>query len=167
VIGFVVFATSVARRKGLRELQKIADLGHVFRISGAAALTIGRLLLGDMNGLSIFDLVAAQFNEDIAIDGASCCSVTARYQNFPSKYTLSMRKTRADISETGALSPLHLALPAFLGAAHANPTEFLGMQPLLRHKAVPVSEALAFLAEFARTISRQSEGEQVHLKVVP
>lgn len=86
-------------------------------------------------------------------------------------------------SETGHLASLDLSLSAFFGAVQADPVEFLAMQPLLRHqqdggvlqpgqvlhvyppfctreaadgvslRAVPVSEALAFLADFSRQIA--------------
>jgi hypothetical protein len=100
-------------------------------------------------------------------------------------------------AETGTLLPLALTLPAFFEAIQANPIEFLGMQPLLRHeqesgalqpgqvlhvyppfctreaadgvslKAVPVAEAIAFLADFAHMIGGLSEGEQFRVRVVP
>jgi hypothetical protein len=49
-------------------------------ISGGSAHTIARLLLPDVGGLSILDLVGASFNpERPTIDGIACHSVTAQH----------------------------------------------------------------------------------------
>ena len=48
-------------------------------ISKGSAHTIARLLLPDVGGLSLLDLVAASFNPDRAIDGVACYSVTAQH----------------------------------------------------------------------------------------
>jgi hypothetical protein len=61
-------------------------------ISGGAAHTIGRLLLKGTEGLSISELVGAQFNEDTAIDGAVCYSIAAKYRDFSGKYELWIEK---------------------------------------------------------------------------
>jgi hypothetical protein len=100
-------------------------------------------------------------------------------------------------SETGDLIPMELTLSAFLEAVESNPIEFLGMQPLLRYqreggslqpgqvlsvyppfctaeaangvslRAVPVGQAISFLAEFARSISSIGDGEKFEVKIVP
>jgi len=62
------------------------------RISNGAAHTIGRLLLKDTDGLSISELVGAQFNEDTAIDGTACYSIAAKYPTFIGKYELWIEK---------------------------------------------------------------------------
>jgi hypothetical protein len=47
-------------------------------VSSGSAHTIGRLLLPQVQGQSILDLVDAQRGEDVAINGTSCYSITAR-----------------------------------------------------------------------------------------
>jgi hypothetical protein len=47
-------------------------------ISSGAAHTIGRLLLQEVQGLGLLDLVDARLGDDVLIDGKSCHSVTAR-----------------------------------------------------------------------------------------
>ncbi|WP_144007159.1 hypothetical protein [Pelomonas sp. KK5] len=99
-------------------------------------------------------------------------------------------------AETGVLSSLSLSLAEFFVAVEADPTGFLGMQPLLQHqrdggslqpgqvlhvyppfctheaaqgvslKAVPIDEAMSFLSNFARQVSGLASGEQVRVKVV-
>ncbi|MBK8257843.1 MAG: hypothetical protein IPK82_34895 [Polyangiaceae bacterium] len=99
-------------------------------------------------------------------------------------------------SETGRFESLGLSLPEFLGAVQAEPVEFLGMDPLLRYqaegaslmpgqvlhvyppfctkesakgvslKAVPVNEALTFLADFSRRVWALGAGETFRVKVV-
>jgi hypothetical protein len=100
-------------------------------------------------------------------------------------------------AETGQLSSRGLALSEFFASAQTNPIEFLGIQLLLRYqqgggvllpgqvlnvyppfctqeaaqgvslRAVPVGEALAFLADFSRQISSLADGESFRGKVVP
>jgi hypothetical protein len=48
-------------------------------ISSGSAHTIGRLLLPQVGGQSILDLMDAQRGEDVAINGTSCYSITARW----------------------------------------------------------------------------------------
>jgi hypothetical protein len=113
------------------------------------------------------------------------------------QYILRERVVHKLEAETGQLSSLGLALPEFFASVQTDPVEFLGMHPLLRHqqdggallpgqvlhvyppfctkeaangvslKAVPVGEALAFLADFSRQISSLAEGESFRVKVVP
>lgn len=113
------------------------------------------------------------------------------------QYVLRDRVVHKLEAETGTLTPLGLSLPEFLAAAEANPVEFLGMQPLQRYqqdggalqpgqvlhvyppfctreasngvslRAVPFSEALAFLSDFARQVSGLAPGQQLQVKVVP
>jgi hypothetical protein len=113
------------------------------------------------------------------------------------QYVLRNRVVHKLEAETGTLCSLNLSLPEFLAAAEANPVEFLGMQPLQRYqqegdalqpgqvlhvyppfctqeaangvslKAVPFSEAIAFLADFARQVSGLAPGQRVQVKVVP
>ena len=100
-------------------------------------------------------------------------------------------------SETGTLEALDLSLAAFFAQAEADPVEFLGMQPLQRHRqeggalqpgqvlhvyppfctreaangvslrAVPVGDALAFLADFARHVSGLSPDQPRQVEVEP
>lgn len=113
------------------------------------------------------------------------------------QYVLRERVVHKLEAETGHLASLDLSLPEFFAAAQADPVEFLGMQPLLRHqrdggilqpgqvlhayppfctkeaadgvslKAVPVSEAIAFLAELSRLVSSLSPGQAFSIRVVP
>jgi hypothetical protein len=48
-------------------------------ISSGAAHTIGRLLLPQVGGLSILDLLDPRFNDETAIDGTDCHSIFARF----------------------------------------------------------------------------------------
>jgi hypothetical protein len=48
-------------------------------ISSGSAHTIGRLLIPDVTGLSILDLTDAQLNDDVALNGVACYSITARH----------------------------------------------------------------------------------------
>lgn len=48
-------------------------------ISSGAAHTIGRLLLPAVGGLSILDLLNPRFNDETAIDGTVCHSITAEF----------------------------------------------------------------------------------------
>ncbi len=68
-------------------------------VSSGAAHTIARLLLPDVRGLSILDLVDASFNPDRAVDGVACYSVTARHPKngtttefWVEKHSLLLRK---------------------------------------------------------------------------
>lgn len=113
------------------------------------------------------------------------------------QFVLRERKVWKLSAETGELNPLNLGLSAFFEAAESNPTEFLGMQPLLQYqleggslepgqvlsvyppfcteeatngvslKAISVGEAIAFLAEFSKSIAGLAEGAKLHVKVVP
>lgn len=113
------------------------------------------------------------------------------------QYVLRERKVHRLEAETGNLKALGLSLPEFFGAVQASPVEFLSMEPLLRYqqeggslqpgqvlhayppfcteqaahgvslKAVPVSEALEFLSDFARQLSGLEPGQSFHMKVVP
>ncbi|HEY1899114.1 MAG TPA: hypothetical protein VGG49_04890 [Steroidobacteraceae bacterium] len=47
-------------------------------ISKGSAHTIGRLLLPDVEGLSVLDLMNPRFNPPAVIDGAICYSITAQ-----------------------------------------------------------------------------------------
>lgn len=113
------------------------------------------------------------------------------------QYVLRDRAVHKLEAETGKLQALNLALPEFFAAMQANPVEFLGMQPLVRHqqesgplepgqvlhayppfsskeaasgvslKAVPVAEALAYLADLSRRISSMADGQIFRINVVP
>jgi hypothetical protein len=48
-------------------------------ISSGSAHTIGRLLLPQVEGLSILDLLDPRFNDETDIDGKVCHSITARF----------------------------------------------------------------------------------------
>jgi hypothetical protein len=100
-------------------------------------------------------------------------------------------------AETGELNALGVGLSGFFAGIEANPVEYLGMQPLLKFqneggslqpgqvlhayppfcskeaasgvslKAIPVSEAIAFLADFAKQIAGFSDGAKFQVKVTP
>jgi hypothetical protein len=99
-------------------------------------------------------------------------------------------------SETGELCPLSLSLSQFFLAVETDPVEFLAMQPLLSFqregnvlkpgqvlrayppfcttearngvslRAVSISEALAFLANFSRQISSLADGERIRVRTI-
>jgi hypothetical protein len=100
-------------------------------------------------------------------------------------------------SETGELSPLNLSLSQFLLAAKEDPLEFLAMQPLMSFqregkvlqpgqvlqayppfctkearqgvslRAISISEALDYLANFSRQISSVADGDRIRFRVDP
>jgi hypothetical protein len=61
-------------------------------ISSGTAHTIGRLLLKDAEGLSMSELAGAQFNEDTAINGAVCYSISTKHPTMDGKYELWIEK---------------------------------------------------------------------------
>jgi hypothetical protein len=48
-------------------------------VSSGSAHTIGRLLLPEVQGTSMLDLLNPRFNADTEIDGKACYSITARH----------------------------------------------------------------------------------------
>ena len=97
--------------------------------------------------------------------------------------------------ETGALEPLGCGMFGFLDAAQADPVEYLGLHPLIQFfreggelepgqllsayppfctkeaaagislKAIPATDRLAFLADFAAQIAGVADGGKVVIKV--
>ena len=73
----------VAKRPGGRVARKSpisleAAIARATGISSGSAHTIGRLLLPEVQGSGLLDLVDARQGDDVIIDGKSCYSVTAR-----------------------------------------------------------------------------------------
>jgi len=99
-------------------------------------------------------------------------------------------------AETGAVESLDVDLDGFLASARKDPESYLGMGPLIQlqrqghqlapgevvhvypplctkeassgfsTKAIPVTEALAYLAQLSDQLSRLSDGAQFSIKVV-
>jgi len=65
--------------RALKELTSLkAAIAGATGISSGSAHTIGRLLLPDVDGLSVLDLLNPQFKPDAVMDGPVCYSVTAQ-----------------------------------------------------------------------------------------
>jgi hypothetical protein len=86
-----------------------AAIARATGISSGSAHTIGRLLLPEVQGLCLLDLVDARQGDDVIIDGKSCYSVTARTPKGDGQqelwiekdsYLLRRRITRSELSES-------------------------------------------------------------------
>jgi hypothetical protein len=73
-------------RKGPEDLRAVRTvtslklaIARATGISSGSARTIGRLLLPDVDGLSVLDLLNPRFNPDTGVDGAICYSITAEH----------------------------------------------------------------------------------------
>jgi hypothetical protein len=86
-----------------------AAIARATGISSGSAHTIGRLLLPEVQGLCLLDLVGARQGDDVIIDGKSCYSLTARTPKGDRQqelwiekdsYLLRTRITRSEQSES-------------------------------------------------------------------
>lgn len=108
-VGYSVAKTPNATVARKAPISLEAAIARATGISSGSAHTIGRLLLPEVRGLGLLDLVDARQGDDVIIDGKSCYSVTARTPKGTGQqelwietdsYLLRRRITRSEQSES-------------------------------------------------------------------